>query len=79
LLLVTIDFDSPVPLHTQLTEILRERIRSGGLTSRVPSINTLAQEYEVSRRTAAHALTTLQDEGVIVAAKGKGFYITHPH
>ena len=41
----------------------------------MPSINTLAQEYGVSSRTSAHALTTLQEEGLIVAAKGKGFYV----
>ena len=34
-----------------------------------------SQEYGVSRRTSAHALTTLQEEGLIVAAKGKGFYV----
>ena len=72
---VTMDYESPVSLHEQLAEILRQRIASGELTSRVPSINTLAQEYGVSRRTSAHALTTLQEEGLIVAAKGKGFYV----
>jgi len=70
-----IDHDSPVPLWEQLAGILRERITSGQLTGRVPSILTLAQEYEVGHNTASRALVTLRDEGLIVSAKGRGFYV----
>ena len=65
-----------MPLHEQLTDILREQIRSGKLSGRVPSAKTLAQEYEVSHRTTERALATLKDEGLVVAAHGKGFYTT---
>jgi DNA-binding GntR family transcriptional regulator len=58
-----LDHDLPVPLHEQLAEILRGRIRRRELTGRVPSILSLAQEYEVSRRTSQRALVTLRDEG----------------
>jgi DNA-binding GntR family transcriptional regulator len=70
-----IDPDLPTPLHEQLTNVIRERIRSGELTGRVPSIVTLAQEYGVSHRTSGRALRTLADEGLIVAMHGKGFYV----
>lgn len=70
-----IDHDSPVPLHEQLASILRMMIANGKITGRVPSILTLAQEYEVSHRTSQRALTTLADEGLIVAVRGRGFYI----
>jgi DNA-binding GntR family transcriptional regulator len=50
-------------------------IADGKITGRVPSILTLAQEYGVSHRTSQRALTTLADEGLIVAIRGKGFYI----
>jgi DNA-binding GntR family transcriptional regulator len=70
-----LDHDSPVPLHEQLTVILRERITTGKLKGRVPSIVTLAQEYEVGHNTAQRALTTLRDEGLIVAAKGRGYFV----
>ena len=73
-----IDHDLPVPLHEQLSAILRAKIASGEITSRVPSILTLAQEYGVSHRTADHALQTLRGEGLIVAVRGKGFYVAHP-
>ena len=70
-----IDRDSPVPLHVQLADFLRRQIASGDLTSRVPSILSLAQEHGVSHRTADHALRTLTAEGLIVAVRGKGFYV----
>ena len=70
-----LDHDSPVPLHQQLAGQLREQIATGTLTGRVPSILSLAQEHGVSHRTAAHALTTLRDEGLIVSVRGKGYYV----
>ena len=73
-----IDRDSPVPLHVQLADFLRRQIASGVLTSRVPSILSLAQEHGVSHRTADHALRTLTAEGLIVAVRGKGFYVVPP-
>lgn len=73
-----LDHGSPVPLHEQLASILREQIRDGSLKGRVPSILGLAQEYDVSHRTAARALGTLRDEGRIVPVQGKGYYTTPP-
>ncbi len=70
-----LNHDSPVPLHEQLTAILRDDIEGGRLTGRVPSILTLAQQHQVSHRTAARALTTLRDEGLIVSVHGKGYYV----
>jgi DNA-binding GntR family transcriptional regulator len=67
--------DMPVPLHEQLSAELRKQIRAGQLTSRVPSILSLAQQYEVSHRTASHALETLRDEGLIVAVRGLGYFV----
>jgi DNA-binding transcriptional regulator YhcF (GntR family) len=70
-----VDHDSPVPLHEQLSGLLRDQIAKGILIGRVPSILTLAQEHQVSHRTAARALTTLRDEGLIVSVHGKGYYV----
>ena len=50
-------------------------ITDGRITGRVPSILSLAQEYGVSHRTSQRALTALAEEGLIVAVRGKGFYI----
>jgi GntR family transcriptional regulator len=70
-----IDPDLPVQLWQQLAGILREKVSSGDLTGRVPSIKSLSQEYGVSTRTAERALSTLRDEGVLVALHGKGYYV----
>ncbi len=70
-----IDHDLPVELWDQLARILRDKVQSGELTGRVPSIRTLSQEYGVSTRTAERALRTLRDEGLLVALHGKGYYV----
>lgn len=73
--MIMIDHESHVPLYAQLAQLLRDQISEGKLRSRVPSIKTLAQEYEVSTRTAETALRILKDEGVLVAEIGKGYYV----
>ena len=70
-----LDHDSPVPLHQQLADLLRGQIAAGKLAGRVPSILGLAQDHGVSHRTAAHALTTLRGEGLIISVRGKGYYV----
>jgi DNA-binding GntR family transcriptional regulator len=70
-----VDLESPVPLYVQLADILRAQIRDGTLVSKVPSIRTLAQAYGIANVTAARALELLRDEGLIVSAKGKGYYV----
>lgn len=70
-----LDHDAPVPLHQQLADLLRRQITTGKVTGRVPSILSLAQEYGISHRTAAHALTTLRSEGLIISVRGKGYYV----
>jgi DNA-binding GntR family transcriptional regulator len=72
-----LDHDAPIPLHEQLADLLRQQITSNELTGRVPSILTLAQEHGISHRTAAHALTTLRDEGLIISVRGKGYYVAN--
>jgi DNA-binding GntR family transcriptional regulator len=72
---MALDLDSPVPLWQQLADILREGIRSGQYTGRLPSAKTLAQEYEVSHKTSERALHHLVDEGLLVAVVGRGFFI----
>ncbi len=74
-MIVPLDLDSPVPLYEQLADLLRADIKRGRIKGRVPSILSLAQEHGVSHKTAAKALTTLRDEGLIVSAAGKGYYV----
>jgi GntR family transcriptional regulator len=73
-----LDHDSPVPLWQQLAGILRDKIESGEITGRVPSILTVAQTYEVGHSTAQRALAVLRDEGLITGSQGRGYYVTRP-
>jgi GntR family transcriptional regulator len=73
-----LDHGSPVPLHVQLAAIIREQIKSGKITGRVPSILTTAQTYEVGHSTSQRALRTLRDEGLIQGSHGRGYYVVPP-
>jgi DNA-binding GntR family transcriptional regulator len=72
-----LDRESPIDLHEQLTNLLRDQIRSGELSGRIPSIKHFAQQYEVSTKTVERSLATLVDEGLVVARVGRGFFVAH--
>jgi GntR family transcriptional regulator len=75
---MTVDHNSPEPVYRQLADIIRGQIASGVLTSRIPSVRTLAQEYGVSHITADKALSVLKEEGLIRSVRGKGAYVNKP-
>lgn len=62
---------------TALKEILQSRIESGRYPSgsRLPSIRSLSQEFNLVIRTVQLALEQLEDEGFIVTIHGKGSYV----
>jgi GntR family transcriptional regulator len=74
---VDLDHDSPVPLYRQVADDLRRRIAADGLT-RLPSLLTIQQQYEVSRPTAESAIGLLVDAGEAVVVSGKGTFVIPP-
>jgi GntR family transcriptional regulator len=75
----TIDKQSRIPYYYQLADILREIIKKSAAsesTDFLPSENEMVQTYQVSRATVRQALTSLEREGLIHRAKGKGTYIS---
>ena len=72
-----VDHMNPIPLYTQLADILRERIKSGELPPRslVPSESYLQQEQGVSRGTVRAAISILRDEGLVVTITGRGTFV----
>jgi GntR family transcriptional regulator len=74
---VTIDHEGDVPVYLQLAEILRGQIERGELAPRrpLPSINRLAQQYEVARGTVEKAVQVLRDEGLVRTVIGRGVYV----
>ena len=70
-----VDDQSPEPLYRQVAGILRDRIASGDITSRLPSLKTITQEYGVSHVTAEKALALLREEGLVVVVIGRGAFV----
>jgi GntR family transcriptional regulator len=72
-----VDHMNPVPLYTQLADILRAMIKSGELPPRslLPSESYLQQEQEVSRGTVRMAIGILRDEDLVVTIGGRGTFV----
>lgn len=76
----TLDFGGTVPLHHQLAEAIRERIRSGELRpgEPLPSERELCGQIGLSRGTVRQALLSLIYEGLAYTERGKGNFVA-PH
>lgn len=59
-------------------QTLRDRIAGRALMpgARVPSIRTMADALQVSKSTVVDAYDRLASEGVLVARRGSGFYVS---
>lgn len=60
---------------------MRRRIADGEFAAadqRMPSLRALKAEYGVAELTAHSAVKTLQAEGLLVAAPGRGTYVRPP-
>jgi len=68
---------SPIPLYTQIKDILRERILDGTYKphERVPSESGMSNIFGASRITVRQALSDLQNEGLIFRIPGKGTFV----
>ena len=73
-LLVELDRGVPEPLHRQLTNGLRDAIRTGRLVpeTRLPSTRVLAADLGVSRRLVVDAYSQLAAEGFLLSRPGPG-------
>jgi GntR family transcriptional regulator len=73
-----INRSSATPPWQQLADLLRARIESGELQpgDRIPSVVSLAQEYDLAAGTVRKALTALQREGLVVSRVGWGTFVT---
>ncbi|MEH7120780.1 PLP-dependent aminotransferase family protein [Neobacillus vireti] len=65
---------SPVPLHQQITDYIKEKISNGEWTIgyKLPSQRTLAKMLEVNRSTVVAAFDELIAEGLIEGRSGSG-------
>lgn len=67
-----------MPLYLQLAGVLRERIASGDIARRVPSVKSLVQEFGIAQGTAERALALLRGEGMIRSVMGRGHFVVPP-
>jgi GntR family transcriptional regulator len=72
-----INRSSSMPPWEQLAGILRGRIESGELQpgDRVPSVVSLAQEFDLAAGTVRKALGQLQREGLVESRVGWGTFV----
>jgi GntR family transcriptional regulator len=75
-----VDYDAPTPPYQQVAAHLRAQIESGELApdSRLPSIETIMQEYGIARATARKVRAVLLDEGLVRNVTGWGTYVNPP-
>jgi DNA-binding GntR family transcriptional regulator len=66
-----------VPPWRRVAADLRRRIKSGEWPpgGPLPTLDTLAAEYQVSKSTARKAVASLQDEGLVVSYRGWGSFV----
>src|SRR3972149_12241317 len=77
---MSIDRASPVPLHIQLKQALKDQILSGSWKAGdlVPGEPDLCREFRVSRTTVRQALGGLAYEGLGVREGGRGAFVPPP-
>lgn len=73
---MTLDKQSPIPLHLQLCNLLKQEISQGMYEDKIPTEYELMEQYDVSRSTVRQAVKTLVDEGVLEKKQGLGTFIT---
>ena len=75
---IRINSKSPVQKYKQLSGEIIRNIRAGRLKigDKLPSINYICSNYEISRDTVVIAYNELKSRGIISPRHGKGFYIS---
>lgn len=77
------DSDRPVPVpraYVRIAGELRDRILGQGLAPHtlLPSERELGEQYSVSRMTARHALSLLENEGYVYRRPPRGTFVAEP-
>jgi GntR family transcriptional regulator len=68
---------TPVPPYRQLAAIIRGQIESGELApgQQLPSVITLAADYQIAVPTVRKAITLLKSEGLVTGVAGYGTFV----
>jgi len=71
------DQREPLPPYLRIAASLRQRIESGDLPpgAMLPSLNSVSQEWGVSKGTVVRAWSVLRDAGLIRTVQGWGTFV----
>ncbi|MFI6045984.1 GntR family transcriptional regulator [Nocardia sp. NPDC051321] len=71
------EIDEVLPKYLRISGYIRDRIERGELApgDEVPSERELAAQWKVARPTAAKALNTLRQQGIVQSRRGSGTYV----
>jgi len=70
-------FDEMIPIYLQVKQEIEEAILSKAIIAEemVPSIRTLAIQYQINPQTVSNAFSELVEEGVLYKKRGIGFFV----
>jgi len=76
----TIQRDTPVPYHYQLSELLRQEIESGRwrIGEQIPVEEDLCAHFSLSRTTVRKSLDALVNLGLLRREQGRGTFVAEP-
>lgn len=76
--IIKINQKSALPKYRQIIDSLYSAIDKGTLKTgdKVPSINQISKEFNLSRDTVLSAFNELKSKGVLTSLPGKGYYLT---
>lgn len=66
-----------VPKYRQIIDAIQQKIKAGDLKKgdKIPSLNMLCQQYNLSQDTVLMAYNELKSKGIITSQVGKGYFI----
>lgn len=65
------NFESHIPLHIQLKDLLKTEIFDGKHVEKIPSERELMERFTISRSTVREAVSHLVNEGVLKKYTGR--------
>lgn len=72
-----LDFQSKVPIYTQIVEQVQARVTDGTLKpgDQLPTVREVAADLRVNFNTVARAYRLLHEAGIISTQQGRGTYV----
>ena len=77
--MITIDYQSKLPLYEQIKQRFQALILRGGMKpdTQMPSVRTLAVELSINPNTIQKAYSLLEQQGYIYPVKVRGTFVTY--